>query len=56
MNREYNKVETHPAGTTGRRTVMVPSEVAMVFLKANVLRKISLVRSMRGRVSLCLSS
>jgi len=38
------KVYPGPAGTTGRRTVMVPSEVAMVFLKANVLRKISLVR------------
>jgi len=38
------KVYPEPIGTTGRSTVTDPSEVVRVFLKANVLRKMSLVR------------
>jgi len=38
------KVYPEPAGTTGITTVTFPSEVATVFLKAKVLRKMELVR------------
>jgi len=38
------KVYPGPAGTTGRTTVMVPSEVVTMFFNAKVLRKLSLVR------------
>jgi len=37
-------VYPEPAGTTGMTTVMVPSAVFTTFFKANVLRKMSLVR------------
>ena len=39
---------THPAGTTGRPTVMFPSEVVTRFFMAKVLWKVGLVTSIRG--------
>lgn len=45
--------ETDPGGTTGMTTVIVPSAVVTTFFNANVLRKMSLVRSMGG-ISFCL--
>ena len=51
VNRKYNEYyETHPGWTAGITTSTVPSAVVMVFLNANVLRKLSLVRS-EGRIS-----